>query len=114
MTKYLVTIEASVTRFLERLPADIRNQFSRRIEELKEGKQGHKRLSEHHPYELWEIKVSGYRLYYVTYHHLLFISQIAYDGTSHVYAIGNKNDQPQSIRFGLSYINKRQKINFNK
>lgn len=107
---YNVVVEDSAIKFLSKLPSDIRHQFARRIEQLKERKEGHKRLSNQFPYELWEFKLNGYRVYYVVYDRTIFISQIEYKGAISVYGVGNKNSQNQDIRFGLSHIRKKQHL----
>ena len=108
MPQYYVEVEDRVWRYLARLPSDIRHQFARRMSELKLGVFGHKRLSDAFPYELWEFKLAGYRTYYVTYKGVISVSQIVYDGSTYVYAVGTKNSQRYDVREGLSYIRKKQ------
>jgi mRNA-degrading endonuclease RelE of RelBE toxin-antitoxin system len=87
---YNVIISKTVTKYLTKLPKSLASIIYTQINKLRTDKSGYRCLQITRPYELRELRIANYRIYYLVTNAQIIVDLITYDGKIDVVDAGTK------------------------
>lgn len=96
---YKVIVTPQVLKYLDKLPIYLARKCILKIDELSINKKGYAQIGIAGSYELRELRVGPYRIYYLVENKMIIVDLISYDGSIEVTDIGTKDQQKRQIAY---------------